>query len=173
LPNAAVNGTVIWITGLSGSGKTTLARELLSGLREPKLLLDGDDLRLALSGLIAGYDAESRLKLASTYARLCKLASAQGLNAVCSTVSMFHSVREWNRRNIASYIEVYLQSSSEACSNHDYKNVYSNTKLSPVVGVHIAPELPKAPDLVFAAHQEPARAIALKILKQYPKLAER
>lgn len=166
------SGTVIWITGLSGSGKTSLARALLPAIQEPRVLLDGDEMRIALSLLSDGYDAASRLKLASTYARLCGLVSSQGINVVCSTVSMFDSVREWNRQNISSYIEVYLQSSPEDCFNYDYKNVYSNKNSNPVVGVQIAPELPKTPDLVFTAHEEPAQSMASKILNQYPFLVE-
>jgi len=136
-----MSGRVIWVTGLSGSGKTTLARALLPGLPQPRLLLDGDQMREALEPLGRGYGPEERFRLASTYARLCRLTAGQGLNVVCATISMFHEVRDWNRANLPGYFEVYLAASLEECRAGDFKNVYGNQNEAPnqVVGLDLAP----------------------------------
>jgi adenylylsulfate kinase len=141
-------GAVIWITGLSGVGKSSLARALLPRLAQPRLHLDGDELREALSPLAGGYAPQQRLKLALTYARLAQLASRQGQYVVCSTISLFHDVHEWNRNNITNYIEILLKTSDNNIKNRDYKNIYKNFDNN-VMGTSIAPEYPLSPDIVI------------------------
>ena len=146
------SGRVFWITGLSGSGKTTLANALLERIEPPRVLLDGDAMRDALSGLESGYTAAKRLQFALAYAKLCKLVASQGITVVCSTVSMFHEVQRWNRAHLPGYVEIFLKSSVGGCMAHDYKNVYSGASATPVVGVDIMPEWPENPDFTFIAH---------------------
>ena len=82
-------GRVVWITGLSGSGKTTLARALLEAVPDA-ILLDGDELRYVLGSTAKGFDAESRKRLALTYARLAEVLSKQGKTVLVATKSLFH-----------------------------------------------------------------------------------
>lgn len=139
-------GRVIWITGLSGAGKSTLARALAALLPEKPLLLDGDEMREALAMVAGGYGREERLKLALTYSRLCRLAANQGHTVVCSTISLFHEVHEWNRANLPGYFEVFLDLSAETIRQRDYKGVYGAGK-GPVAGREVLPEFPEKPDL--------------------------
>jgi adenylylsulfate kinase len=141
-------GALIWITGLSGVGKSSLARALLPRLAQPRLHLDGDELRDALSSLTDGYATQQRLKLALTYARLARLASSQGHCVVCSTISLFHDVQNWNRNNISNYIEILLTTSQETIKTRDYKNIYKNFDNN-VMGIDIEPEYPLSPDIVI------------------------
>lgn len=160
-------GRVIWITGLSGSGKTTLANALLPRLPPPRLLLDGDEMREALSPIAGGYDVDSRKRLAHTYARLCKLIASQGTTVVCATISMFHEVREWNRLHLPNYCEVYLEASEAVLKERDFKKIYRETagQASHIVGQTIPPELPKAPDIRFQQGAIQVEAMADAVLE--------
>lgn len=160
-------GRVIWITGLSGAGKTTLAKALLPLLPQPRLLLDGDEMREALGLLAGGYERDDRLRLALTYGRLCLLAAGQGQNVICATISLFHEVHQWNRRNLPGYFEVFLDVPAEAIKRRDYKRVYDQAEARPVMGQTIEPEFPQRPDMVLreegVAPADAAESIMQKI----------
>ena len=141
---------VYWLTGLSGAGKTTIGRlwyEELKRSGENVVLLDGDELRAVFGGGF-GFTAEARLKLAMSYGRLCALLAEQGITVVCCTISMFRSVREWNRANIPGYFEVYIQASMETLRQRDQKGLYSQN-VENVAGVGLQVELPDTPDLIL------------------------
>lgn len=146
--------TVYWITGLSGAGKTTIGKVLYEKMkmRYPNtVFLDGDILRQVF-GDDLGYSQEDRRKCAMRYARLCDMLQKQGLNVICCTISMFDSVREWNRQNISSYKEIYVKVSFDTLRIRDQKGLYSgytNECQKEVVGIHVEFEEPKTPDLVL------------------------
>ena len=141
---------VYWLTGLSGAGKTTIGRlwyEELKKSGEKVVLLDGDELRAVFGGGF-GFTAEPRLKLGMSYGRLCALLAAQGFTVVCCTISMFHSVRAWNRANIPGYYEVYIQASMDTLRQRDQKGLYSRNAEN-VAGVGLQVEMPSTPDLIL------------------------
>lgn len=141
---------VYWLTGLSGAGKTTIGRLWLEKLKsegETVVFLDGDELRQVF-GSSFGYTLDDRRKAAMNYARLCTLLSRQGLTVICCTISMFDSVRAWNRENIPGYVEVYIKASMETLRRRDQKGLYSSGKEN-VAGVDFQVELPKKPDIVL------------------------
>ena len=81
-------------------------------------------------------------------ARLCALLGRQGLNVVCCTISMFDSVRSWNRENIPGYFEVYVRVSLDTLRRRDQKGLYSRGNRD-VAGIHFQVEEPKTPDLIL------------------------
>lgn len=120
------HGAVYWITGLSGSGKSTVALRLYQILQKENpgtVYLDGDRLREILGAATPdSYTPEERHLLAFTYAKLCKMLSEQKFTVICSTVSMLNDVREWNRKNINNYQEIYLKATEETLIARDQKN---------------------------------------------------
>jgi len=144
---------VIWITGLPGAGKTTIAKLLFEALRNKNVqtvLLDGDSLRQALGDY--NYDTHSRNQLALTYARLANMFSQQKTIAICATVSMFDSVRDWNRENIESYFEVYVKVSPDILKLRNQKELHSKAVLGQEINVHgfdLAIEEPKNSHLII------------------------
>lgn len=143
-----MTGTVYWITGLAGAGKTTLAKQLYASLRKSKetvLQLDGDILREIIGS--AEYGLNQREQLAHSYAKLCKHLSSQGMDVVIATISMFHSVRSWNRLHLPLYKEIYLRVPLSVLRQRDQKQLYSAGTL--VAGEDLPFEEPANPDLVL------------------------
>lgn len=152
-------GTVYWITGLSGAGKTTIGRLLYERIKEKHsntVFLDGDVLRKVF-GDDLGYTKEERRKCAMRYARLCAMLQEQNMNVICCTISMFDSVREWNRGNIQNYKEIYVKVSMDTLRKRDQKGLYSGRmegEQREVAGIHMEVEEPKCPDLILENNGE-------------------
>ena len=140
-------GILFWITGLSGSGKTSIAEKIFSFVKKkygPTIILSGDDLRK-----IFGYDKfdkKSRLKYALNYSKFCKKITDQNLNVIFSTVSLYHKVRYWNKKNINKYLEIYIESDISKLIQNKKKPFYKK-KLINIVGKNIKAEFPKNPDI--------------------------
>lgn len=166
-------GTVYWITGLSGAGKTTIGKLLYEKIKEEypnTVFLDGDTLRKVF-GNDLGYSKEDRRKCAMRYSRLCAMLQEQGMNVICCTISMFDSVREWNRENIADYMEIYVKVSMDTLRERNQKGLYSGVakeKQGDVAGIHMEIEEPKCPDLILENDGERTpEELAEEILLKY------
>ena len=93
---------VFWVTGLSGSGKTTFAKilqRLLNLNNLPNIIIDGDVIR-EIIGKESSYTKESRIKIAYIYSNLANMIQKQNINVICSTISLFHEVHDYNKENI-------------------------------------------------------------------------
>lgn len=144
-------GRVFWITGLSGAGKSTLARALQARLPQA-ILLDGDELRAVLGTTGSGFDRESRLRLAATYARFCKLLAEQGHTVIIATISLFHEIHAWNRENLPGYREIFLDVPEDVRRQRDPKGLYAAARAGSVrqmAGAETPVDLPQAPHLVL------------------------
>ena len=149
--------SVVWITGLSGAGKSTLARGIAEKLRiagKTVVTLDGDELR-KIFGVVEpnkkNYGREARLSLAMSYARLCKMISAQDVVVVIATISMFNEIYTWNRKNLPGYFEVFLKIPMEELRRRDPKGIYRRFdagKLKNVAGIDLSIDEPKGSDWV-------------------------
>ena len=88
-----MSGILVWITGFSGVGKTSIAEALCGEMRKNKMSVvhvDGDMIRNLFPGL--GYTLTDRLENAFRIARICAMLTQQGINVVCSTISMFSEI---------------------------------------------------------------------------------
>lgn len=147
---ASEGGSVIWITGVSGAGKTTVASLVVTRLRKAGVAvahLDGDQIRRTLP--IQGYSQEDRLAIAHHYSGLAKLLSAQGLTVVVSTISLFSSVHQTNRKEIERYLEVLLSVPLDVLIERDNRGIYSKDQPHPVVALDLAADFPGDDDVVL------------------------
>lgn len=143
-------GTLYWITGLAGAGKTTIGSQLYYELKEQEknvVILDGDILK-KIVGKNVGYEREDRLQRAYQYCSLCQLLTNQGIDVVICTIAMFDEIRDWNRKNISNYLEVFLDVDYEVLRKRNKKGLYAKSGKN-VVGVDMETEFPKEPDLVI------------------------
>ena len=164
-----MTGVVYWITGLSGAGKSTIAKILTKRLRaagRTVLHFDGDVLRAILQRE-SMHSAADRQMLALSYARLCHEVARQGIDVVCATVSMFHSVRRWNRGNVLAYREIYLRVPMSELERRDSKGIYAGFRreeMSNVVGLDLPAELPDSADLVIDNYGEVSAGAAADVI---------
>ena len=164
-------GRVFWITGLSGAGKSTLSHVVAEALRasgRAVVLLDGDEMRSIVGGRLGHSEAERR-ELANRYGALCRALSQQGIDVVCATMSLFHATREWNRANIARYVEVYVKVDLDTLVARDSKGLYAKAlrgEMADVAGVNMAFEEPRHPDLVIdnSQRRDDFQAFAAQII---------
>lgn len=145
-------GIVYWITGLAGAGKSTIGSALYYELRKDQnniVILDGDILKQLTGG---GYSESERRARAEKYSILCKTLADQGITVIICTIAMFQSVRDWNRKHIEKYIEVFLDVPVEILSQRDKKGLYSrqrNGMLKDVAGLDVKAELPENPSITL------------------------
>lgn len=148
-------GKLIWITGLAGSGKTTIAEEVYKKIKEKHpntVYLDGDNLREIL-GEQTTHDIEGRKRIAGIYSRFCSFLTNQGVNVVISTISLFHHIHEYNRKNNKNYYEIFLDVDKEVLVKRNRKGLYAGNTQN-VMGIHQQPEIPQNPDLIIKNDNE-------------------
>lgn len=174
-------GFVVWLTGLSGSGKTTIGASLQIQLQELGLraeLLDGDEVRRQLSPDL-GFTKADRETHARRVVYLSKLLAKNGIITLVSLIAPYRSFREYARREIVDYVEVYVKTPLETCIKRDPKGLYKKAlkgEITDMTGVQDPYEEPVNPELVIETErltvEESARLILskLKELKYIPQV---
>jgi adenylylsulfate kinase len=93
-----------------------------------------------------------RLLNAQRICQLGKFLDEQGVNVVCAILSIFPETREWNRKNIKKYYEVYIDTPIDILMERDSKGIYGKYKrgeITEVVGMDIKFPIPEKADLVI------------------------
>ncbi len=174
-------GFVVWLTGLSGSGKTTIGASLQVQLQELGLraeLLDGDEVRRQLSPDL-GFTKADRETHARRVVYLSKLLAKNGIITLVSLIAPYRSFREYARREIVDYVEVYVNTPLETCIKRDPKGLYKKAlkgEITDMTGVQDPYEEPVNPELIIETErltvEESARLILskLKELKYIPQV---
>ena len=142
-------GILFWITGLSGCGKTTIAKKIaskISRLYGPTLNLSGDDFRKTFK--LYKYSHKERIKNLWKYHNFCKLITDKKINIIFSIMGLYNSARNWNRKNIDNYVEIYIEANMNKIINSKQKERHLKIKKN-IVGLNINAELTKKPDIVI------------------------
>ena len=162
-------GVTIWFTGLSGAGKSTLAEALAQHLkaREQRIeILDGDAVRTHLSkGL--GFSREDRDTNIKRIAFVCSLLTRNGVVCISAAIAPYRESREWARREIGNFVEVYVKCPLEVCRQRDVKGLYKlvdEGKIQYFTGVDDPYEEPEYPDLVVETHKQSVEEGVARIL---------
>ena len=152
-------GFTIWFTGLSGAGKSTLAKIIEHRLRaygRNVEVLDGDIVRTHLSkGL--GFSREDRDTNIKRIAFVSSLLTRNGVVCITAAIAPYREAREWARKEIGNFVEVYVKCPIEVCRQRDVKNLYKlvdEGKLKNFTGVDDPYEEPEHPELVVETDKE-------------------
>ena len=169
-------GFTIWFTGLSCSGKSTLSKILETELRKrgrTKIeILDGDVVRTNLSkGL--GFSKEDRDINIKRIGFVCKLLTRNGVVAIAAAISPYRSVRDYNRREIGDFVEVYCKCPLEVCVKRDVKGLYKKAlagEIKNYTGVDDPYEEPLNPEVILETDQETHEESVAKIIRKLEML---
>ena len=150
---------VIWVIGLAAAGKTAIGQAVYERIRRrtpAAVFLDGDDVR-RIMGDDLGHTLEDRRANAWRICRLCHHLDRQGIEVVCSILSIFPETRRWSREHYSRYFEVFLDVPMDVLRRRDPKGLYRRAaagEIDNVVGVDLHFEPPSDPDLVLSNGQD-------------------
>ena len=148
------NTFLVWITGLSGSGKTTIGRSLYNKLLlklNNLVFLDGDDFRNIFDNDL-GHSSSDRFKNAMRISKMCGFLVEQKINVICSTMSLYKEIHQYNSENINNYHEVFIDCEIRELIRRDQKNLYSSVisgKTKNVIGIDLPYDKPLQCDITI------------------------
>jgi len=140
---------VIWISGMPGSGKSTLARYYYKIYKKKirnLIIVDGDDFRKSMNNDL-GYTIKDREINAQRLVKFAKNFSDQKINVIISANLVFQKYRNWCKKNISNFLEVYVECSSNLLKKRNSRK--RNGFKKDILGVDIKVERPKKPHLII------------------------
>jgi len=169
-------GFTLWFTGLSGAGKTTLARLVeteLSARGHKVEVLDGDVIRTNLSkGL--GFSKEDRDTNIRRIGFVCNLLTRNDVVAIAAAISPYREVRDELRRDIGSFVEVYVSCPIEVLAERDVKGLYKKAlagEIKNFTGVDDPYESPLAAEVIVETDTETPEESAARIIAKLEKMS--
>lgn len=160
---------VVWLTGISGAGKTTLGQALKKEL-EKKYdrieFLDGDLVRDFFENDL-GYTRKERILNIKRIAFAAMLLAKNGINVIVANIAPYYEVRDFIRKHIKNYVQVYLKVSHEEVRKRDAKGFYKRHEkgeLKNLIGMDDIYDVPRKPDLVIDTERESIEKALDKIL---------
>ncbi len=145
---------VIWLTGPSGAGKSTLANALAERLREMGYrveVLDGDGIRSKLYPDL-GFSKKEREMHNKVVVEMAKLLSRNEVITIVSVICPYRKWREYARREIGRFVEVYLRCPLEVRMRRDPKGLYRKAlkgEIKGLTGFNGEYEEPENPELIL------------------------
>ena len=169
-------GFTLWFTGLSGAGKTTLARLVETELnaRGHKVeVLDGDIIRTNLSkGL--GFSKEDRDTNIRRIGFVCELLTRNDVVAIAAAISPYREIRDDLRRQIGSFVEVYVKCPLDVLAERDVKGLYKKAlagEIKNFTGVDDPYEEPFTAELVVETDREQPEESAARIIAKLEEMS--
>ncbi|MBU0573953.1 MAG: adenylyl-sulfate kinase [Candidatus Margulisbacteria bacterium] len=157
---------VIWLTGISGSGKTTLGRlvyEKFKSLCKRVEFLDGDIVRDFFENDL-GYSRRERILNVKRIAFAAMLLAKNDVTVIVANIAPYYEVRDFIRKNIPNYIQVYIKASLDSVRKRDVKGLYGNATNN-MVGIDDAYDIPRNPDITVDTDRESVEESLNKILE--------
>jgi adenylylsulfate kinase len=158
-------GATVWLTGLPSAGKTTIARLLGDRLKAQGHrveVLDGDEIRRFLSAGL-GFSRKDRNTNVQRIGLVSEVLARNGVLSVVPVIAPYadsrEAVRGRHEKSGTPYLEVYVATPVEVCSERDVKGLYAKQaagEMTGLTGVDDPYEPPTDPALVLhTEHQTP------------------
>lgn len=158
---------VIWLLGISGSGKSTLGKGLkryFGRLNKHCYLIDGDEVR-GFYDRDLGYSRMDRMENIKRIILAAYVLDRNGIITIVCNISPFEKLRNFARKKIKGYIQIYLKKSIAVSQDQDVKKVYKHHKgKTPLVGIDLKFDEPRNSDLTIDVDKESARQSLQKII---------
>src|SRR5947207_7470222 len=168
-------GFTIWFTGLSGSGKSTLSEVIeqrMKTLGRNVEVLDGDIVLTHLSkGL--GFSREDRDTNIKRIGFVCNLLTRNGVICISAAIAPYREARDWARKEIGNFVEVYVRCPIDVCRQRDVKGLYKlvdEGKIKGFTGVDDPYEEPENPELVVETDKETVEESVARIFAKLEEL---
>ncbi len=168
-------GFTIWFTGLSGSGKSTLSEVIeqhMKALGRNVEVLDGDIVRTHLSkGL--GFSREDRDTNIKRIGFVCNLLTRNGVICISAAIAPYRDARDWARKEIGNFVEVYVRCPIDVCRQRDVKGLYKlvdEGKIKNFTGVDDPYEEPLHPELIVETDKETVEESVARIFAKLTQL---
>jgi adenylylsulfate kinase len=164
----------VWVTGLPACGKSTLTRELKSQLNAKGLsvaVLESDALRRILTPT-PRYDEEERDTFYRQMAEIGVMLVSQGVPVIFDATAHRRAYRDYARRQIPRFLEVYVDCPLEVCMTRDPKGIYRSAReaaaadrSASVPGLNLTYEPPESPDIVIRGDKEAPETAARQVVQ--------
>ena len=167
-------GFTLWFTGLACSGKSVLADALAEDLKKRGMnveRLDGDIVRKSLTRDLGFSDDDRRMNI-ERVTFVAKVLTRNGVAVLASFISPFNDIREYSRKEIGTYILVYVKCPIEACEERDVKGMYAKARAGEIkkfTGIDSPFEEPDKADIVVETDKqsiEESKIIVLDALEE-------
>lgn len=171
---AGKKGFVIWLTGLPKAGKTTIGDKIYEMLKKRNLAierLDGDVLRWSLTKNL-GFSKKGRHENIKMAAFLAGLLSKNGVVVVASFVSPYRSLRSLVKKEVANFIEIFVDAPVKICEKRDKQGLYRRARMGKIAnftGVSDPYEKPKNPAVRLDTKRETIKQSTQKVIEYLEK----
>ncbi|HSB57702.1 MAG TPA: adenylyl-sulfate kinase [Nitrosopumilaceae archaeon] len=167
--------SVIWLTGIPGSGKTTIAYLLQDYYKKKNLpvdILDGDELRKTLSSDL-GFSEKDRKEHNRRVIFVAKLLAKNGVTTIIPLISPYRETREFARKEIQNFVEVWVKASIDECKRRDPKGLYKKAlagEITNLTGLQAPYEEPENPELILDTEKHTPQECVEMILSKLQRL---
>ena len=166
---------VIWLTGIPGSGKTTLAIDLEKYYQKNSLpveILDGDEIRKTLSKDL-GFSPEDRKEHNRRVIFVAQILSKNGVTTIIPLISPYRETRDFARKEIPNFVEVWVKTSVDECIKRDPKGLYKKAlagEIKNLTGLQAPYEEPQNAELILDTEKQNVEKSVEIILSTVKKL---
>ncbi len=166
---------VIWLTGIPASGKTTIALELKKFYEKKGLaadILDGDEIRKTLSKDL-GFSPEDRKEHNRRVIFVAKILAKNGVTTIIPLISPYRETRDYARKEIPEFVEVWIKASVDECKKRDPKGLYKKAlagEIKNLTGLQAPYEEPQNPELVIDTENQTVEQSITQITSKLKEL---